>query len=111
MFPVFEVVGSDSPNVRVKIDNGWYDKSRVCGVVEKKRGSCRFTVMELPLAREGLQDIPGRDGYVAIVRDGATFVVRMNLHGDLVKKVTGVNVRVVPRNQLSQYSRNCDIVQ
>ena len=111
MFPVFEIDGSNSLYQQVRIDNGWYDKSRVCEVARTKGNSCRFTFKELPVAKKETQDIPSQDGYVAIVRDEATFVARMNLHADLVKKVTRVSVRVVPRNQLPQYPPHCGIVQ
>jgi len=111
MFPVFEIDGSNSLYQQVRIDNGWYDKSRVCEVAQTKGNSCRFTFKELPVAKKGAQDIPSRDGYVAIVRDEATFVARMNLRADIVKKVTKVSVRVVPRNQLPEYSPHCGIVQ
>ena len=85
--------------------------SRVCEVARAKGNSCRFTFKELPVVKKEMQDIPSRDGYVAIVRDEATFVARMNLDADLVKKVTSVSVRVVPRNQLPVFSRPCGIVQ
>ncbi len=111
MFPVFEIAGSNSLYQQVRIDNGWYDRSRVCEVARTKGNSCRFTFKELPVAKKETQDIPSRDGYVAIVRDEATFVARLNLRADIVKKVTGVSVRVVPRNQLPPYSPHCGIVQ
>lgn len=111
IFPVFEIAGSNSLYQQASIDNGWYDRSRVCEVARTKGNSCRFTFKELPVAKKETQDIPSRDGYVAIVRDEATFVARMNLHADLVKKVTRVSVRVVPRNQLPQYPPHCGIVQ
>lgn len=111
IFPVFEVAGSNTLYSQVSIDNGWYDRSRVCEVARTKGDSCRFTFKELPVAKKEIQDIPSRDGYVVIVRDEATFVARMNLHAGFVKRVTGVSVRVVPRNHLPQYPPHCGIVQ
>jgi|CXWL01.1.fsa_nt_gi hypothetical protein len=111
IFPVAEIYGNKSLDPKFIIDNGWYDRSRVCEVARTKGYSCRFIFKELPAAKTEMQDIPSRDGYVAIVRDEATFVARMNLHADLVKKVTKVSVRVVPRSQLPVFSVPCGIVQ
>lgn len=111
IFPVAEIFGNKPLYSQPRVDNGWYDKSRLCEEARTDGKACRFTFREPPVAQKGTQDIPSRDGYVAIVRDETTFVARLNLHADLVKEVTRVSVQVVPGDQLPQYSLHCGIVQ
>jgi len=113
MFPVSEVRLSGKTfgnNVhRESIDNGAYDETIACE--EDVNVNCRFPKLKDRM-KETRQDIPGRNGYVAIVRDEATFVVQHKLPAQSVKNLTGVNVRVLSLTAQDKTDANkCLIVQ
>ena len=89
VFPISEVFSSGPLSDR--IDNGWYDKFRACEEAEASGKACRFHDHSAHMPTK--QDVPGSEGYVAIVRDDAVFVVQHRLHVSLVQKLTGVTVR------------------
>jgi hypothetical protein len=91
IFPVSEVwrEGGD------QITNGKYDNDAACArnIRYGLGGACRPPVLENP--QQAKRDIPSRDGYVAIIRDEATFVAQVRLPAELVKNLTGVSVLVL----------------
>lgn len=112
IFPVSEVYNITPPSYKDRIDNGWYDESRACEEAKALGKTCRFP--EQPVPKQAKQDIPGRDGYVAIVRDEATFVAQLRLGAEIVKNLTGVRVRVLSNTaQDEQYQSvlQCTVVQ
>ncbi|ALA57215.1 hypothetical protein [Nitrospira moscoviensis] len=110
IFPVGEVFGEPPLYKYPRIDNGWYDKARACKEARVMGVSCRFW-QEPPVVKQGMPDVPGRDGYVAIVRDETNFVATMQLHQDFVKEMTGISVRVVSDEYLPRNSPHCGIAQ
>ena len=100
IFPVDQVTppgktfGNEAP--RAVITNGWYDQMRACEETLAARKACRSSDLRASTEerRAGL-DIPAQHGYVAIVRDEATFVARLKLHAKIARDITSVDVRVL----------------
>jgi len=98
-----------------RIDNGYYDMRRACEEAEALKKPCRSlrgNITRLS-GKEG-RDIPEQHGYVAIVRDEATFVAQFKLSAKIMKNLTGVRVRVLSNTaQDEQYQSvpRCTVAQ
>jgi hypothetical protein len=107
IFPVAEVFGNPPLYPNPRIDNGWFDKTLACRNAEATGHGCR--IGEPPIAVNDRQDLPTRDGYVAIVQDDVSFVATKEFHQDIVSEMTGVSVQVVPDDELPGYILHCGL--